>query len=172
MDGCLAARAASVPVTTGGRAPLAASSSRGEKRQELTIEENCYLSRARVLDAVRASGCFGVQSSGGKATRQNVGCGEVNSRPISALPERTGPRNTTWHSCSSCVRLCCSMTLLPLVKRDVSNTKAPWALIASVSVSSSIDFPCASVPRIRTATCIKTRWLRRRAPAFKDVFET
>src|SRR5208283_6049942 len=44
---------------------------------------------------VRASGCFGDQSSGGKATRQKVGQGEENSNPISALPERTGPRNTT-----------------------------------------------------------------------------
>src|SRR5262245_16052673 len=50
---------------------------------------------SRCRETVRASGCFGVQSSGGKATRQNVGCGEENSRPISALPERTGPRKTT-----------------------------------------------------------------------------
>ena len=63
----------------------------------------------------RASGCLDVQSSGGNATRQNVGRGSENSKPISALPARTGPRNTTWHSCSSWVRLCCMKTLLPLV---------------------------------------------------------
>src|SRR5208283_4662102 len=44
---------------------------------------------------VRASGCFGLQSSGGKATRQNVGHATENSNPISAFPERTGPRKTT-----------------------------------------------------------------------------
>jgi hypothetical protein len=44
---------------------------------------------------LRASGCFGDQSSGGKVTRQKVGDGEENSNPISAFPDRTGPRNAT-----------------------------------------------------------------------------
>jgi len=115
------------------------------------------LSARLLFEAVRASGCRGVQSSGGNATRQNVGCGVVNSRPISALPERTGPRNATWHSCSSCVFLCCRRILEPLISLAANKTSAPCALIASVSVSSSILLPCVSVPRIRTATCINTR---------------
>src|ERR1700719_1602439 len=68
-----------------------------------------------VDSTVRASGCFGVQSSGGNATRQKLGRASENSSPTSAFPARTGPRNATWHSCSSLVRLCCSCTLLPLV---------------------------------------------------------
>jgi hypothetical protein len=56
--------------------------------------------------ALRASGDLGFQSSGGNATRQKAGRGEENSKPISDLPSRTGPRKTTWHSCSSSVRLC------------------------------------------------------------------
>src|SRR2546430_10628521 len=60
----------------------------------------------RTPETVRASGLLGVQSSGGKATRQKVGRGAVNSRPSSPLPPRTGPRNATWHSCSSSVLLC------------------------------------------------------------------
>src|SRR5437879_5123121 len=60
----------------------------------------------RCVEIARASGFFGVQSSGGKDTRQNVGHGFENSNPISALPPRTGPRNATWHSCSSSVLLC------------------------------------------------------------------
>ena len=55
---------------------------------------NCYFS-VRDTEIGRASGCFDDQSSGGNATRQNVGRGSENSRPISALPARTGPRNTT-----------------------------------------------------------------------------
>lgn len=51
------------------------------------------LVRVRVIG--RASGCFRDQSSGGKATRQNVGLGLENSRPISDLPARTGPRKAT-----------------------------------------------------------------------------
>src|SRR5438105_15174956 len=69
---------------------------------------------ARLPRSARASGLFGVQSSGGKATRQKVGCGAVNSRPISALPPRTGPRNATWHSCSSSVLLFFMCPTLPL----------------------------------------------------------
>src|SRR5215472_7392855 len=61
---------------------------------------------------LRASGCLGLQSSGGKVTRQKLGRGMENSKPTSALPERTGPRNTTEHSCSSSVPLCCICTLL------------------------------------------------------------
>src|SRR5215813_6567220 len=76
-----------------------------------------YLGVERALKTVRASGFFGDQSSGGKATRQKLGRGAANSSPTSALPLRTGPRNTTWHSCSSCVHLCCRRTVLPLVTR-------------------------------------------------------
>src|SRR5215470_14098715 len=72
-------------------------------------ESYCYcdsLLFGAPFKAVRASGFLGDQSSGGKATRQNVGRGVENSRPISARPLRTGPRNATWHSCSSSVLLC------------------------------------------------------------------
>jgi len=48
-----------------------------------------------VESIVRASGCLGVQSSGGNATRQKLGRASENSNPTSALPERTGPRNAT-----------------------------------------------------------------------------
>src|SRR6266480_346227 len=75
----------------------------GKKRRALGSAS--YLTE-RLVGIVRASGLLGVQSSGGKATRQKVGRGAVNSRPISALPPRTGPRNATWHSCSSSVLLC------------------------------------------------------------------
>src|SRR3989442_829017 len=75
------------------------------KRNEAGTGET-YLFDVRLPETVRASGLLGVQSSGGKATRQKVGRGAVNSRPISALPPRTGPRNATWHSCSSSVLLC------------------------------------------------------------------
>src|SRR5258707_15683157 len=95
---------------------------------------------------VRASGCLGDQSSGGNATRQKLGRASENSNPTSALPERTGPRNATWHSCSSLVRLCCNCTLLPLVTRACIITSAPCALIASVAVSSSNFLPWASFP--------------------------
>lgn len=44
---------------------------------------------------VRASGCFGVQSSGGNATLQKLGRASENSSPTSAFPARTGPRNAT-----------------------------------------------------------------------------
>src|SRR5277367_6035577 len=44
--------------------------------------------------------------------------------------------------------------------------------MARVSASSSKICPAASVPRMRTATCISTRWLRRRAPVVVEVFET
>ena len=43
------------------------------------------------------------------------------------------------------------------VSRACSSTSAPCALIASVDASSSNFLPCASVPRMRTATCINTR---------------
>src|SRR5258708_17893650 len=43
-------------------------------------------------------------------SRQKLGRASENSNPTSALPERTGPRNATWHSCSSLVRLCCTCT--------------------------------------------------------------
>src|SRR5260370_37478868 len=100
-----------------------------------------------VVDSmVRASGCFGDQSSGGNATRQKLGRASENSSPTSALPARTGPRNATWHSCSSLVRLCCNCTLLPLVTRACIITSAPCALIASVAVSSSNFLPWASFP--------------------------
>src|SRR5450432_1071355 len=130
------------------------------------------LSTRRVREAVRASGCLGVQSSGGNATRQKAGRGSENSRPISALPSRTGPRNTTWHSCSSSVMLCFILRLLPLVMRFLRATRAPWALMARVSVFSSKGLPCASLPRICTPTCIKTRWLRRRTAGLVVVLAT
>src|SRR5258708_29712665 len=79
----------------------------------------------RLPENVRASGFFGVQSSGGNATRQNVGRGAVNSRPISALPLRTGPRNATSHSCSSSVLLCSMSTAPPPTTRTASNHTAP-----------------------------------------------
>ena len=120
----------------------------------------------RDVDIVRASGCFGDQSSGGNATRQNVGQAIVNSNPTSDFPLRTGPKNTTWHSCSCSVALCLMNTRQPLVTRTCRGISAPWALMASVEVSSSNVWPCASFPRIRTATCIKTRWLRRRGPGW------
>src|SRR5271155_1622312 len=78
-----------------------------------------------VAESGRASGCLEDQSSGGNAPRQNEGRASENSRPISDLPARTGPRKTTWHSCSSCVRLFCSITLLPLVTRAFVSTSAP-----------------------------------------------
>src|SRR5262249_52796015 len=86
---------------------------------------NSYFVGGRVLKTVRASGFLGDQSSGGKATRQKVGLGAENSKPISALPLRTGPRKTTWHSCSSSVHLCCKRTVLPLMTRAASSTNAP-----------------------------------------------
>jgi len=79
------------------------------------LQSKVYLLAGR--EWVRDSGPLGDQSSGGKATRQNWGRGAENSRPISALLPRTGPRKTTEHSCSSVVRLCCRLTTLPLVKR-------------------------------------------------------
>jgi hypothetical protein len=124
-----------------------------------------YFSPGRLEETVRASGCFGDQSSGGNATLQNVGQAAENSSPTSPLPARTGPRNTTWHSSSCMVPLCFSITFEPLVSRDCIKINAPCALIAKVAVSSSNTLPCASFPRIRTDTCIKTRWLRRRGPA-------
>jgi hypothetical protein len=130
-----------------------------------------YFSTTRAAGDVRASGDLGDQSSGGNATRQKAGRGEENSRPTSPLPPRTGPRNATWHSCSSSVRLCFISTLQPLVTRAVSKIRAPCALMARVSVSSSNLCPCASVPRIRIVTCISTRWLRRRAPGLPEVFD-
>src|SRR5712692_1975689 len=80
---------------------------RGSREREKQREpgRESYLT-VRLLETLRASGLFGVQSSGGKATRQKVGRGAENSRPISALPLRTGPRNATWHSCSSSVLPC------------------------------------------------------------------
>ena len=123
----------------------------------------------RFVEMVRASGCLGFQSSGGKETRQNVGQGEENSSPISAFPSRTGPRKTTWHSCSCLVSPCCICTRLPLVTRALIPINAPCALMASVPASSSNAFPCASFPRIRTLTCIRTRWLRRRGPGLPGV---
>src|SRR5580693_3030830 len=98
---------------------------------------------------LRASGCFGDQSSGGNVTRQKVGDGAENSNPISALPERTGPRNATWHSSSSLVALWCISTFDPLVSRVCKRTRAPCALIASVAVCSSHALPFATVPRTR-----------------------
>jgi hypothetical protein len=121
------------------------------------------------VEMVRASGCRGFQSSGGNETRQNVGHGEENSSPISPFPSRTGPRKTTWHSCSCLVSPCCICTKLPLVNRAFIPISAPCALIASVPASSSNAFPCASFPRIRTFTCIRTRWLRRREPGLLGV---
>ena len=50
--------------------------------------------------------------------------------------------------------------------RFFRETRAPWAFMARVTASSSKGLPCASVPRMRTLTCINTRWLRRRAPGF------
>src|SRR5690349_4959188 len=81
------------------------------------LQSKVYLLAGRGREIGRDSGPLGDQSSGGKATRQNCGRGAENSRPISALLPRTGPRNTTEHSCSSVVRLCCRLTRLPLVKR-------------------------------------------------------
>src|SRR6266566_3647190 len=52
-----------------------------------------------------------------KATRQKVGRGELNSTPTSARPLRTGPRNATWHSCSSSVMLCFRWMIAPLTTR-------------------------------------------------------
>src|SRR5271166_6111905 len=49
---------------------------------------SCYFV-VREVESGRASGCFEDQSSGGNATRQNVGRGSENSSPISALPPRT-----------------------------------------------------------------------------------
>src|SRR4249920_2391215 len=119
------------------------------------LERDCYLLIG--VGILLASGCFGDQSSGGNVTRQNVGDGAENSNPISALPDRTGPRNATWHSSSFLVALWCISTLAPLVSRVCKRISAPCALIASVAVSSSNALPCASLPRIRTATCINTR---------------
>ena len=62
--------------------------------------------------------------------------------------------------------LCLIFTLVPLMGRFFRETSAPWAFIARVTVCSSKGLPCASVPRIRTLTCINTRWLRRRGPGF------
>ena len=107
---------------------------------------------------------------GGNATRQNVGCGVVNSRPISALPERTGPRNATWHSCSSCVFLCCRRTLRTADQPRGQQHQRPVRIDRQCFRLFFDLVPCASVPRIRTATCINTRWLRRRAPVFGVVF--
>src|SRR5690349_2049664 len=98
-------------------------------------EEMTYLCE-RSLVGVRASGLFDDQSSGGKATRQKFGLGAENSTPISALPLRTGPRNATWHSCSSSVLLCLMLITAPLITRALSKTRAPCALIARVSVIS------------------------------------
>src|SRR6516162_7053535 len=70
-------------------------------RMGLTVAgflEVYFFSRGAGEITVRASGCLGLQSSGGKATRQKEGQASVNSRPISAFPERTGPKKTTWHS--------------------------------------------------------------------------
>src|SRR5215472_1637879 len=125
--------------------------------RSLSIFRDFYFFGYALGITVRASGCLGDQSSGGNVTRQNVGRASENSRPISPCPARTGPRNTTRHSCSSCVCLCCISTLLPFVSRACSSTSAPCALIASVDASSSNFLPCASVPRMRTATCINTR---------------
>src|ERR1700756_584265 len=91
--------------------------------------------------AVRASGFLGDQSSGGNATRQNCGRRAENSKPISALLPRTGPRNTTLHSCSSLVVLLRNVNRLPLVTRACSKTSAPCALMANVSASSSNGLP-------------------------------
>src|SRR5215471_20751494 len=100
------------------------------------MHERGYLLVGRERATVRDSGLLGDQSSGGNATRQNCGRGAENSRPISALLPRTGPRNTTLHSCSSEVRVCRRWILAPLVTRACNRTSAPCALIASVSVSS------------------------------------
>ena len=62
--------------------------------------------------------------------------------------------------------LCLIFTLLPAMRRFFSEIRAPWAFMARVTASSSKGLPCASLPRMRTLTCINTRWLRRRAPGF------
>src|ERR1700686_4832210 len=66
--------------------------------------------------------------------------------------------------------LCRICTLLPLVRRCFREIRAPWALMARVAACSSKGLFCGSVPRMRTPTCMSTRWLRRRAVGFAAGF--
>src|SRR5438094_9407290 len=101
-----------------------------------------YLVTERGWPAVRASGFLGDQSSGGKATRQNCGRRAENSRPISALLPRTGPKKTTWHSCSSLVGWFGRVKRLRLLGGAGNKTSGRDALLATVSAPAANALVC------------------------------
>lgn len=79
-----------------------------------------------------ASGWRGVQSFGGKATRQNVGLGSMNSTPTRLCSPEILSTWTTTHSSAAFVWIFDRLNSCPRYIGAATAINAPWALIAKV----------------------------------------
>src|SRR5579871_6360195 len=109
-----------------------------------------------------ASGWRGVQSFGGKATRQKAGSAKRNSTPIWRGAEEGLSMWATRHSMAALVERLVRVRRWPRKTGALRTRSAPWALTATVCVSSSHWAPDGSAVAMRMGSFIMTRWLRRR----------
>jgi len=107
-----------------------------------------------------ASGLRGVQSSGGKETRQNFGFGSLNSIPTSAAPLATGFVSTTVQEISSVVITFLRVRVCPAQTTSFNKSNPPCALTMRVAVSSANAAPFLRLPDTSNRTESTMRWLR------------
>jgi hypothetical protein len=108
----------------------------------------------------RASWLFGVQSAGGKETRQKCGQRAENSTPTSGIPAFPGFTSATEQPISSPVTMFFIRRVWPIRTRSRSCSSAPCAFTISVEVRSENALLFACTPEITTETVSSMRWLR------------
>jgi hypothetical protein len=108
-----------------------------------------------------ASGLRGLQSAGGKETRQKREHSVANSTPTSRTPLVPSAMSITVQIISSVVERLVSVSTWPKIIGSRISSKAPWALTIKVVDSSAIGGPLALFPEIRSGTESTMRWLRR-----------